>query len=564
MNRFFPMSVAVWLLAVAASGGVASAELYPSKVARVVLYPDAAEVTRTIAVDPASATVELSGLPAGIQPASLSARVTAGQATIVGFTTEDTYRTEPAVEKVRDLEKKIEALSDSKRTAEGTLRSNRREMELLDQGIQALYRGEPADAPSKDHPKPVRLTPPEIEAALALYHARVGSIDALLVRQEQEIRVLDRQIAAAQQELDKVRSPEPLREKKIVIQLSRAAVCKVSLTYLTGGAGFTPRYNVRLSPGAGTLVFEMAGEAWQRTGEDWTDAAMTVSTVRPGRMAQLPPLPPWDIDFRVPPAPVRAMKMLEMSDAPRAMMAPGRAKGGFDAEESDRAPEPPPMPAPVRRFASFEVTLDGPQTLPGSGEKKSFLLVRREQKSVVSWLSIPKEADGAFVTAEGKNESGLPLLQAPAALFLEDAFIGSGFVTDAAGRPAEVPEGAAFRIGFGKDPSLQAVRKETLRQKDEGGMFARFKRVRYRYEYTVSNFRKEPATLTMLDRIPVSRSKELEVKDVEAPGAKIGGREAGKDPGEVRWELPLAPGEKKVLSLSFSVEYPVDKEVDGL
>jgi uncharacterized protein (TIGR02231 family) len=562
MERRCLTTAALLALALSVSAAPAGAEAYPSKVSRIVLYPDMAEVTRTVVVDPASAQVELKGLPAGIQPASLSARVTEGPATIVGFTAEDTFRTEPAVEKVRELEKKLESLSDAKRTAEGSIRASRREQELLDQGIQALYRGEPADPVAKDRPRPVRLTPPEIEAALALFRGRVESIDGLLLKQEQEIRALDRQIAATQQELDKVRNPEPLREKKIVIHLSRAAECKVALTYLTSSAGFAPRYNVRLSPGAGALVFEMAGDAWQRTGEDWTDAAMTVSTVRPGRMAQLPPLPPWDVDFKAPPAPVRAMMMLEQSAAPMAKMAAGRGKGMMDEDEA--VPEPPPMPAPVRRFASFEIALDGPQTLPGSGEKKAFLLARKEQKSSVSWLSIPKSADGAFVTAEGVNGTGLPLLQAPAALFLEDAFIGSGFITDASGRPAEVPEGAAFRIGFGKDPSLQAVRKETLRQKDEGGMFARFKRVRYRYEYTVSNFRREPATLTLLDRIPVARSKEIEVKDVEAPGAKIGGREPGRDPGEVRWELPLAPGEKKVLSLSFSVEYPVDRDVEGL
>ncbi|HEY3489016.1 MAG TPA: mucoidy inhibitor MuiA family protein [Candidatus Deferrimicrobiaceae bacterium] len=539
----------------------ARAEVYPSKVTQAILYPDMAEVTRTIPVDPPSSVVVLEGLPAGLQPASLAAKVTAGQATIVGFSVEDTFRTEPAVEKVRDLEKKIEALNDAKRVAEGAIRASRREQELLDQGIQAVYRGEPGDATPKDKARPSRLTPAEIEAALALFRGRVDSIDGALLKREQEIRTLDREIVAAQQELDKVRNPEPLRQKKITIQLSRSASCKVALTYLTTGAGFAPRYNVRLSPGSGALAFELAGDAWQRTGEDWVDAAMKVSTVRPGRMAQLPPLPPWEIDFKAPPEPPRAMMKLEKSARPMASMAAGRGKALDELNDMAGAePPPPPVPSPLRRFASFEVTLDGPQALPGSGEKKSFLLAKREQQASVSWLSIPKVADGAFVTAEGTNGTGLPLISAPAALFLEDAFIGSGFVTDASGRPAEVPEGAAFRIGFGKDPSLQAIRKETLRQKDEGGVFGRFKRIRYRYEYTVTNFRKEPATLTMLDRIPVAHSREIEIKDVEAPGAKIGGKEAG----EVRWELPLAAGEKKTLTLTFAVEYPIDKDVDGL
>jgi uncharacterized protein (TIGR02231 family) len=554
--------MALLALAVSVSPCRADAAAFPSKVSRVVLYPDAAEVTRTIAVDPPAAVVELSGLPSGIRPDSIAARVTSGNATIAGFTVEDTFRTEPAPEKVRELESRIESLSDSKRLSEDANRASRREQELLDQGILALYRGEPAAPSPLDKPaRPARLTPPEIEAALALFRGRVESIGGAILKQEQQIRSLDRQIAAARKELEQVRNPEPLREKKLVIQLSRAADCRIALTYLTGGAGFSPRYNVRLSPGGGVIAFELVGEAWQRTGEDWTDVSLSVSTSQPGRMAQLPPLPPWPVDFRPPPEARRVM-MMEKSAAPMAMMAAGRSREMVEGdEEAEPVPlVPPPMPAPLRRFASFEVTLDGLQALPGSGEKKSLLLARREQKGAVSWLSIPKIADGAFVTAEGSNGTGLPLLQAPAALFLEDAFVGNGFVTDAAGRPAEVPEGAAFRIGFGKDPSIQAVRKEILRQKEEGGVFGRVKRVRYRYEYNVSNFRKEAATLTMLDRIPVPQSKEIEIKDVEAPGAKVG----GKEPGEVRWELPLAPGEKKALTLSFTAEYPADRDVEGL
>lgn len=549
-------------LAVAAPAPGVRAEVFPSKVSRVVLYPDGAEVVRTVTVDPPAATVELKGIPHGLQPGSLSARVASGSATIVGFTVEDVFRAEPAAERVRELERKIEALSDAKRVAEGAIRSGRREQELLDQGILALYRGEPQPAPVKEKAAPARLTTAEIESALALFRARAEAIDAALLRQEQEVRSLDRRIAAARLELDQVRNPEPLRQKRIVVQLARPAACRIELSYQTSGAGFVPRYNVRLSPDTGALSFELVGDAWQRTGEDWTDASMSVSTSRPGRMAQLPPLPPWEIGFAVPLPPPSAFRELETMARSKAAGRPMVSAMPEDALEAPSAeePSPPQMPAAVRRFASFEVALDGPQSLPGSGERKSLLLSRSEQKGSVSWLSIPPVAEGAFVTAEGENGTGLPLLSAPVALFLEDAFVGNGSVTDPSGRPAEIPEGAAFRIGFGKDPSLQAVRKERLRQQDEGGVFGRVKRVRFRYEYAVSNFRKEGASLTLLDRIPVSRDKEVQVKDVEAPGAKVG----SKEPGEVRWELSLAPGEKKTLSLSFVVEYPADKEVDGL
>jgi hypothetical protein len=65
--------------------------------------------------------------------------------------------------------------------------------------------------------------------------------------------------------------------------------------------------------------------------------------------------------------------------------------------------------------------------------------------------------------------------------------------------------------------------------------------------------------LTVLDQVPVPRHKDIVVKDVEiAGGGKTG------EQGEIKWELSLAPGEKKVLGLSFTVEYPADKEIYGL
>jgi hypothetical protein len=102
-------------------------------------------------------------------------------------------------------------------------------------------------------------------------------------------------------------------------------------------------------------------------------------------------------------------------------------------------------------------------------------------------------------------------------------------------------------------------RREIERKREEGGVFSKMKRLRFRFEIEVANYRKETVPLTVLDRVPLPRHKDIVVKDVEvAGGGKVG------EGGEVRWELPLAPGEKRKLGLSFTVEYPADKEIYGL
>lgn len=212
----------------------------------------------------------------------------------------------------------------------------------------------------------------------------------------------------------------------------------------------------------------------------------------------------------------------------------------------------PALSVPERRFAFFEVTLSGTHALGGNGERKSFLLARQEQKAKVAWRAAPKTFEGAFLAADGRNETGLPVFAAPAALFLEDAYVGRG-------RLPEIPEGEEFKIDFGRDPSVQVRRTERERRREDGGVFSRVKRVRFRYEITAQNFRKEAVPLTVLDQVPVPRHKDIVVKDLEITG---GGKEG--EQGEIRWEVSLGAGEKRMLGLSFTVEYPADKEIHGL
>lgn len=543
MRRFlFPAGLVFFLSATLPWNSPLAADV-PSRVGKVILYPGVAEVTRLVDVDAPTNTVVLSGLSPDLIPESISVKVLAGNARIAGIASEDIFREEAVSERVKELERKLEELSDGRRGAEEGISDSRKEKELLERGVLSVFTaGE--EPPLKEKVRQPRLTTAEIEGSLALFRSRAQAVDERILERERSIRDYDRKIAAVRQELDKIRPLRPRQEKVIRIALARPATGRIAVSYLVSAAGFLPRYNVRLLPGAGALSFELLGEAWQRTGEDWKEAAFTFSTGRPGRTAQLPPLPlpPWYVDFSAPPVPRPMMKM-QARDAARA----GSAAAPSAAEAEEEA-----LPAPERRFASFEVTLEGTHALPGNGEKKTFTLARSEQKTKVAWRSVPWIAEGTFLSAEGRNESGLPILSSPAGLFVEEAYAGKGRLQD-------IPEGAEFTIDFGTDDAVRVRRREIERKREEGGVFSKVKRVRFRYEIETANHRKETVPLTVLDRIPVPRHKDIVVKDVEVSGGgKVG------EAGGVTWEFPLAPGEKRKLGLSFTVEYPADKEIYGL
>lgn len=506
-----------------------------SRVDRVILYPDMAEITRVAEIAGTEGVVVLSGLTATLLPETVSVKVIQGSARIAGVSVEDVFRPDPAEGRVRELSRLLEELRDGKRAVEGERDNLKREKALLESGVSAVF----SPAGGKER---TRLTVAEIEASLALFRARAKAVDGAILARDRDVREADRKIDAARKELEKISIPRPMQEKALHLTLSRPGPCRITVTYLVSSAGFSPRYDVRLSPTKGTLAFELTGEAWQRTGEGWKGTVLAFSTMQPGRMSQLPPLPAWEIDFA---QPVHAYE--EMMNRPlKAKMASKEALGDDETER------PAPAPSVARRFASMEVTLTGRQDLSGVGERKTFSLARTEQKANVAWRAIPRVADGAFLSADGVNEGGLPILAAPATLFLDDAYVG-------AGATKEIGEKAPFRVDFGKDEAVAVARKEISRVREDGGVFSKVKRIRFRYEITVRNSRPEEVHLSVADRIPVPKHQDIVVKDMEITGSgKAGGQ------GEITWDLHLKPAQSTVLGLSFTVEYPADKEIYGL
>src|SRR3972149_1809247 len=106
-RNLIPAPFAIVLLATVLSAPVSPAE-FPSRVDRVVLYPDMVEVTRVVEVDRPEATAVLPG-------------------------------TEPVDERVGELPRRIEELSDGKRRVEEAAAAGRREKELMERGVLAIY-----------------------------------------------------------------------------------------------------------------------------------------------------------------------------------------------------------------------------------------------------------------------------------------------------------------------------------------------------------------------------------------------------------------------------------------
>lgn len=123
-----------------------------------------------------------------------------------------------------------------------------------------------------------------------------------------------------------------------------------------------------------------------------------------------------------------------------------------------------------------------------------------------------------------------------------------------------IAPGQPFDIHLGVDEGIKVRREEVVREKGEGGMFSKVHRTRFAYEITVENFKRTSEEITVQDQVPVSQDQEIEVDNLRSSVEPIEKTERGI----LKWSFKLAPQEKKVIRVEFTVSHPLDKPVAGL
>ena len=103
------------------------------------------------------------------------------------------------------------------------------------------------------------------------------------------------------------------------------------------------------------------------------------------------------------------------------------------------------------------------------------------------------------------------------------------------------------------------VASEMLLSATSSTMFGSATRREVRYRITVGNFGRRATTVTVLDRIPVSRDEGIVVRDISCRPDP----QHRTDLGELTWRLPLEPEATAEISLGFRVDTAKGVELRG-
>ena len=256
-----------------------------SMVDAVTVYPDGASVTRVISLDlPAGESTAIAkDFPLGLDPSSLRVEGEAGAKLVIGTVDAKPPRTAPPVN-LPEIDKRIEALQDQRTDLDGAIAAAAARRKFAERFAEAS----PAGLGEKGEARPIA----EWRNAFAAVAEEVAQTDSAVRDAKRKQREIDREIAQLQADRDS----KPPSRMEVQIELSAAAATKASLrvTYAVRNARWVPLYDARLDTSTRdrkpVLELVRRAEIQQNTGEDWSDVALSVSTVRTGRGGSAPEL----------------------------------------------------------------------------------------------------------------------------------------------------------------------------------------------------------------------------------------------------------------------------------
>src|SRR5882724_1872731 len=327
------------LVLVAASAGapVQAAELNAtSAVDAVTVYPDGASVTRIIAVDLAAGdtTLVARDFPLGLDASSLRVEGEAATKIVIGAIDAKPPRAAPPVN-LPEIDKRIEALKDERVNLDGAVAAANARRKFAERFAEAS----PAGLGEKGEARPIA----EWRTAFAAISEEVAAADAAIREVERKQRDIDREIARL--EADRAAKPPSKLEVRIDLAATAPAHATLKVTYAVRHARWTPLYDARLDTGAKdrkpALELIRRADITQITGEDWSNIALAVSTVRMARGGSAPDLNSLIVQYPSPPPSPHPLGSVSDSYRQRAVTAAAPAAEPMEkkAEEQQASVE---------------------------------------------------------------------------------------------------------------------------------------------------------------------------------------------------------------------------------
>jgi hypothetical protein len=279
----------------------------PSVLDAVTVHADGALCTRVATVPAENGRlpmqVRINGLPLGLTTGSLRAAILQGPA---GLAVRDIR---PAFDAQLPPEPDVPSEQRALEDAQEALASVSLELQRVQQDLDALQQLGPSFLQPKEGQEPREASPTAVLALASFVDEELAALHARKLDLERRYRDATAEVELRRRRLQEgsssVRGQRAVLYRAALITLSETGAVegetRLALEYAVRGARWVPGYELRMPRSLDGGTLRMRASVLQRTGEDWQNVKLSLSTAQLHRRADVPELKALRIGRRQPP-----------------------------------------------------------------------------------------------------------------------------------------------------------------------------------------------------------------------------------------------------------------------
>ena len=508
-----------------------------SKIASVVIYPDRVLVKRIINLAlKQQGDVVVPDLPGSLDDESV--RTKAKGLKIGEIQIKKGYTRELRPE-VKALEKKIKTIMIEDRTLSDEI--------LVLQDKQKFLATISVSGPEviSDDLFEGKISPVSWRQGLKFLGDEMLKIKTRIAQIERRRIDLKEKSDGLKKELNDIRAHQQDRKTVIFdVQAKKSGKYRIDLFYIIYGANWHTYYELRADLAAAKVAVTYFGKIVQRTGEDWINARIALSTAQPVLGGTAPEPEPWYIDIYTP-RPVKQHRAV----AAKSAAAPAEIEARSEMVDEFEA-----LPPIVDTGIAITYPLSGHYTIKSGEPEKKVQITDQKLNAQYEYFIVPRLAELAYSTGRLVNNTDYLFLSGEANTYVGDDFTGKVYLKTIA--PDE-----KTTISFGVDDRVKVERKTKKYHVKKSGLVKKLTKYEFIYENKIKNFHNQAVKCKIIDQVPITESPEIKVSDIKIEPVPI---KKDKDRRIYQWETSIPPGKEYKIKVAFSVEAPGDRDIQGL
>lgn len=527
-----------------------------AEIAEVTVYSGSASVRRVAPFPRGGGAFVVSGLPRTVDPGALRVRTNVGE--VVGVELRERVRADVPEERVRALRERVRELESQMRAVndEGVV------LERLAAHLDNLARRALGDGSAGDTEGKVVSDRVEAWSANLKYLTeRLTEVRASQRENEWRAQEVGTALTDARLELGRFESTGGVVVYDLHLDvfdpqpMDRASGVLVVDT-IVSNAGWSPTYDLRAPRDLGNVELVYRARVWQRTGEDWSDVDLLLSTAQPQRGAQGPDPRPTFLSIHDP-RPARGMVAADAL-APSAEASWGEDKKGPEREAAGFFAS-----SVSNEGLSVRFRLPSKETIESRDQPTTVLVGREPLALRPEHVCVPALDTTVWLRGEATNTSAWEMLPGPAAVYFGADFVGY----------AELPtvrRGEEFTVHLGPDPGVGVERTQLVDRNEEPGTFGSTRTLRQAWRTDLTNHgafsRSHDGAVTVIvhEVLPRAQDDRIDVEIERAePTLATGERwtTLREEKGVLTWAVRLPASGKGRVELETAIGFPEDLEL---